>query len=175
MRTADYIERHHRRAAARAVSGQRITAQIEAVAAQLDQAAELVALTAGDISRRTGPGWAHFDGTLADALAAMTLDTAQRTAEALRKEWLPVVREAVDKWPVDTGRSLEGLTLSFDASTGALRSRLSSAARYTYLIRYPGGQRLANGANRMVWEESVKKPTRLVARRIIDRLAGRRS
>jgi len=169
MRTADYIERASRRASVRAVASRRVSAQIEAVAAQLDQAAAGVALTAGDIPRRTGPGWAHFDGTLADTLAAMTLDTAQRTAEALRREWLPVVREAVDRWPVETGKSLEGLNLSFDASSGALRSRLSSEAAYTYFIRYPGG------GKRMVWDESVRKPARLVARRIIDRLTGRRS
>jgi len=169
MRTAEYVELAARRATIRAVSGRRIAEQIQSVSEQLEDAGAGIGLSAEDIARRTGPGWAHFDSTLGEALAAMTVDVAKQTAGALREEWLPMVREAVDKWPIETGKSLEGLSLSFDASTGVLRSRLTSDASYTHYIRYPGG------GKRMVWNESVAKPAKLVARRIIDRIMGRRS
>ena len=97
MRTAEYVELAARRATIRAVSGRRIAEQIQSVSEQLEDAAAGIGLSAEDVSRRTGPGWAHFDATLGEALAAMTVDVAKQTADALREEWLPMVREAADK------------------------------------------------------------------------------
>lgn len=162
------------RLATRATAGRVIAAQIDGVENQLlEQLGKNLGAVAGDIERMTGGGWAHFDATLSTALAGVSQEAGFRTIEALRKHWLPMVRAAVDAWPVDTGRSKDGLRLLFDASSGALRSRFVSEADYTKYIRF-GRQTSANGG-KMVWQTMVAGPARAVARRMVDSISGRRA
>jgi len=163
------------RARARASSGKRILGQLANARDALSRVADGQALTPGAFgSRKSTAIGAGVDSALNDALAAMTDTHAQRVAAALAAEVVPWIEEGVRRWPVATGKSKNGLNVSFSNEDGALTVILKGDEPYTYVLRWGSRDPFAQAAEvgKSAWATLFRSQANRISKRIAKRVFG---
>jgi hypothetical protein len=163
------------RARNRATAGKRILGELAIMERTLRGLAEGQELKPADFTRRIVTGdWVSFDASLNAALANVTSSRLDRVARAMADELVPFVRDAVDKWPVDTGLSKNGLNVTFPETNGALTVILKGDAPYTYVVKWgandpntPSGQE-----GKSAWATLFRRPAMNLSKRIAKRVVG---
>lgn len=163
------------RARARATSGKRILGELARLDQTLRALADGQALTAGDFARRPTSGdWVSFDDSLNAALATVTSSRLDRVANAMAAELVPFVSDAVERWPVDTGQSKNGLNITFPPVRTGLAVVLKGDAPYTYVVKWgardpntPAGQ-----VGKSAWATLFRSQAMNVSKRIAKRVVG---
>jgi hypothetical protein len=86
---------------------------------------------------------------------------------AVEKEVRLVAEDARDQWPVKTGRSKAGLTLTTIVSTDDVRARIYDDVPYVFYIRPTdlGGKKTA-------WNTYVQIPMRTAAKHLAEDILG---
>ena len=111
---------------------------------------------------------AEMSDRLEEIARAAIREASPGALEAIEGSMAPILRSAQAEWPVDTGRSRNGLRFEVLLSTNDVRGRIVGDAPYTRWVR----PRKWFGA-RTAWNETVAKPVKAAVREIVKTIGDR--